>query len=146
MRRYILLIFILLSLCAFAEDNSFSIEKKILTKISHVLVPEKKVISIWYFGSKIPLSLSNNSFFDIVDDYKKADLIIIDEIGWKVKLDLHIPIVVLEYSLLKDYPDAVGAYFWQKGRPNIVMITPRIDKIGIKLPAEFKRYAESKVW
>ena len=141
-----LLICILLSLCSFAKDNSLSIEKKILTKISHVLVPEKKVISIWYFGSKIPLALSKNSFFNIVDDYKKADLIIIDEIGWKVKLDLHIPIVVLDYSFLKEYPTAVGAYFWQKGRPNIVLITPRIDKIGIKLPKEFERYAESKVW
>ena len=36
--------------------------------------------------------------------------------------------------------DVVGAFFWQKGRPNILFYKERLDKHKIRLSAEFDKY------
>jgi hypothetical protein len=58
----------------------------------------------------------------------------------------NVPIVALDYSLLKKDKNALGAFYWQKGRPNITFIANRLKKKGIKLPKEYERYIENNVW
>ncbi|QOP45919.1 hypothetical protein [Sulfurimonas paralvinellae] len=45
------------------------------------------------------------------------------------------------YSQLKN-PDVVGAFFWQKGRPNILFYDYRLKKHHIKLDKSFDKYIE----
>ncbi len=145
MKNLIYLILFSLSVYASQQGDNFLIEKKIMIKIAHAVVPDKRVIKICLQDTKFPVSIYKENF-TIVQDCKMADLIILGNNNNQNYSNKDKPIIVLDYNLLKRYPEAIGAFYWQKGRPNIVMIAPRIKKIGIKLPFEFKRYVESRVW
>ena len=45
------------------------------------------------------------------------------------------------YSHLKN-PNVIGAFFWQKGRPNILFYQKRLNTHHIKLNSSFNRYIE----
>lgn len=45
-----------------------------------------------------------------------------------------------DYHLLKRSEDIVGAFYWRKGRSQLLFIQKRLDKKGIGLPAEFKQF------
>lgn len=145
MKKFIILL--LLSLSLFGSNTTLlSVEKQIIKKILYAVVPGKKIINVYFQGSNIPKSIKTNKIIHIVKDYKEADVIIVEQKNCKQNKYFHKPIIVLDYNLLNKCPNAIGAYFWQKGRPNIVMIEPRIKKESIKLPDEFKIYLESRVW
>jgi len=46
------------------------------------------------------------------------------------------------YSHLKN-TNVVGAFFWQKGRPNILFYKKRLDKYNIRLGSGFDKYIEN---
>lgn len=46
------------------------------------------------------------------------------------------------YRLLRSSPQIVGAFFWSKGRPNIVFYKERLNRHGITLSDEYERYIE----
>lgn len=146
MKKIIIFLISALAVCAFAKSNDLPIEQKIINKITHALYPNKQIVLVYYYGKQLPLSIKTDPDLDITNNPDKADVIILGDDGWKGKEREDKPIIVLEYSLLKKYPMAIGAYYWQKGRPNIVMLSPRLRRMHIKLPKEFERYTESKVW
>ncbi|WP_457600641.1 hypothetical protein [Hydrogenivirga sp.] len=39
--------------------------------------------------------------------------------------------------------NCLGAFYWKKGRPNILLIKERLEERGIKLPPEYKKFIES---
>ncbi len=45
------------------------------------------------------------------------------------------------YSHLKN-SNVIGAFFWHKGRPNILFYQSRLDKNGIKLDSTFSKYID----
>jgi len=53
---------------------------------------------------------------------------------------------VLDYSLLDKYTNAVGAFYWKKGRPNIVFIRSRLEHNKIKLSKSYDKYIEDSLW
>jgi len=135
-----------MAVCGFAKEAHLSIEQKIVNKITHALFPHKKVVCVYSYGLENSLEFKNNPYAKLVDNVKKADLLFIGKSDFDKKKISKKPIIVLKYSLLKKYPSALGAYFFQKSRPNIVMLEPRLKKMHIKLPKEFERYTESKIW
>lgn len=56
------------------------------------------------------------------------------------------PIVVLDYALLKKYETALAAFFWKKGRPNIVFVDERIRSFNVSLPQSYEIYVEEELW
>ena len=52
----------------------------------------------------------------------------------------NIILFVTDYHLLKRSEDIVGAFYWRKGRSQLLFIQKRLDKKGIVLPAEFKQF------
>jgi len=146
LKKYLLFIIIFISVSAFARGTHLSIEQKVVNKITHALFPYKKVVSVYSYGLGDTSEFKNNPYTKLVDNVKKADLLFIGKSDFDKKKISKKPIIVLKYSLLKEYPSALGAYFFQKSRPNIVMLEPRLEKMHIKLPKEFERYTESKIW
>jgi len=55
-------------------------------------------------------------------------------------------IFVLNYNLLRSVPQSIGAFFFQKGRANIVLLQPKLQKHNIKASPELKPYLEEKIW
>ncbi len=135
------LFFISLSLYSFSltlED----IKIRIVAAVAHALSKDKIV----------KIELQNNRFLtDIegkkdhivfVDNCKKADIIITDSIKYIKKDCRNKLIFVTNYRAYKTTPDAVGALFWQKGRPVIIFNKKVIRKKHINLPDQFKQYED----
>ena len=55
-------------------------------------------------------------------------------------------IFALNYNILYDFNNAFGAFFWKKGRANIVIIEPRAKKLNILISKELEEYTEERVW
>ena len=72
----------------------------------------------------------------------KADIVFTSktkDINMKCKTGL---VFATSYYLYRHSPMVVGAFFWQKGRPNIIFRKKQLEKLGIKLPREFSKYVE----
>lgn len=49
-------------------------------------------------------------------------------------------IFVTNYQLLSVSEDVVGAFYWRKGRPQLLFIKNRLDKHNVVLPEEYKSF------
>jgi hypothetical protein len=117
------------------------IESRILTELISSIC-EKKVLKVYTDSQKIKKRLKNNNI-EFKDRCLDVDVAVLK---FKNEQCLQIPIITLEYDLLKFYPQSVGAFFWQKGRPNIVFIAPRLKQHHIKLNADFDPFIEETLW
>ncbi len=77
----------------------------------------------------------------VVNNCKEADIVLLSTLkdlpkGCKEKI-----LFGTKYKHLRN-KQVVGAFFWQKGRPNILFYEKRLQKQGIKLDASFKKYIE----
>ena len=48
---------------------------------------------------------------------------------------------VTNYRFLKRSTDIIGAFYWRKGRSQLLFIKNRLDKYGIVLPPEYKDFS-----
>ncbi|MFA5454792.1 MAG: hypothetical protein WC272_05685 [Sulfurimonas sp.] len=141
-----IIITLFLAILSSASENKDAIRAQIIEKIlSNVSMNE--VITIWSDNKELIAEFKKNSNLITTVNCEKATIIVIEN-----KENLHgdacknKPIFVLNYNLLKDIPNSFGAFFWKKGRPNIVIIEPRIESQNIKVSKELNAYIEEKVW
>jgi hypothetical protein len=52
------------------------------------------------------------------------------------------PIFTNNYRLFKNFPQIIGAFFWQKGRPNIIFDAERLKEQNIVLDPSYDKYIE----
>ncbi len=139
-----LLILIFLTLSLFASSiNKHQI--KILEKIMSEISIDKQIM-IWSDNPKITSELKNNTKFIGVDNCEEATVIILEN---KKNLTTKCEkkyIFVLNYRLLSDVSQSFGALFWKKGRPNIIILEPRIKSQSIKISKNLEPYLETKIW
>jgi len=55
-------------------------------------------------------------------------------------------VFVLDYNLLSKIPESFGAFFFKKGRANIVLLAPVLKKQNIKVSKALDEYVEEKIW
>ena len=140
MIRVILTLFSLFSLVL---SNEF--ELKIIKEILSNLEFKKKII---IYSSDQELSNSLKQNYHTTTNCSNANLLIIryqDDIPKNCKIKDK-SIFALDYELLYKTKNAFGAFFWKKGRANIVIIEPRIKKLHIKTTSSLDDYLEEKVW
>ncbi|WOE69471.1 hypothetical protein RZR97_10200 [Hydrogenimonas thermophila] len=132
-----LMFFILLSIFAFGSMQE--IEQKICNKILLSIFKEKRFIKVWYNSKNHYKNLKDKKFL-FVEIPDQADILIVDHYE-EILADK--PIFVKKYHLLRKYKNrAIGGFYWQKGRPNIIFLKSNLQKYNIKLPDEFSRYVE----
>ncbi len=96
----------------------------------------------------IYLHKDNNSIkkypgnLNIVTQCAKADLVILSTIKDIPKECLEKILFGTRYSHLKN-SSVIGAFFWQKGRPNILFYKKRLEKNSIELNPKFDKYIEN---
>lgn len=142
-----LILFLFFTIASFASEERVDIKAQILEKIlSSISIDE--TITIWTDDEELLLEFKKSSFLILTDECAVATLIVVahkkniqDNEDCKNK-----PIFVLNYELLKDIPESFGAFFWKKGRPNIVIIEPRTQLQNIIVSSELDAYKEEKVW
>lgn len=135
-----------LTIALFASDNKDIMRAQILEKIiSNISINE--TVTVWSDNKELLAELKKSTHIITSNDCAKATVIILEN-KEKIHDDAckNKPVFVLEYNLLKELPKSFGAFFWKKGRPNIVIIEPRIASQNISVSKELMVYVEEKVW
>ncbi len=139
------LIFIsLLFYIAFAfgesKEQIYKIEAEIISKICSALTGKSIGIKV-YLTENMKYIIKYSKIFIPVEKCSDADVIVA---GKKVQSCKGKIMVVTRDYLLKKYEDAVAAFYWYKGRPNIIFVEEKLKKHGISLPKEFLKYVDSE--
>ena len=142
--KFIILI-LLTTLLIFANSSGDKIKLKILQNIC-MGIETSKNMKIWSDEDSVKDAFISLHKFEVVNDFKKADLIILKNNFASLDKYKNKHIFVLDYNLLNKIPNSFGALFWKKGRPNIVFIKSRLDKQKLYLSSELKPYIEEKIW
>ena len=139
----LLFLFILSALLLSASDINHQVKilEKVVSEISL-----NKGIKIWSDDKNIIEELNKNSKFKTTLNCKDATCIILKDKKNLPKICETIHIFVLNYKLLSEIPHSFGALFWKKGRPNIVIVEPRIKAQNIKVTTNLRPYLEERVW
>jgi len=83
--------------------------------------------------------------FSLVNKIEDADIVLItrkEEIERLRKKEIPATTIFFttEYRLLKSYDEIIGAFYWRKGRTQLLFIRERLKKHDIKLPEGYKKF------
>lgn len=144
MKKIIFLLSIFVTLLSASNSNS-ELRLKILKNIISG-IENSKPMRLWSDDKEIMDAFSLSKNFVVVDRYEDAKMIILSKKSNLPNKVRSKHIFVLDYDLLYQIPESIGAFFWKKGRPNIVFIKPRLEEHSLKLSANLKPYLEDKLW
>lgn len=123
-------------------------EKEYATKIIKNLVEviDKSNTSVWIDDDSDVTGLLELKQLNVVKTCKNAKVLILSSDKSIPKHCISKPVLVLDYDLLEKHNNAVSAFFWQKGRPNIVFLKKRLQHFSISLPSTYDKYVEEQIW
>lgn len=126
-----------------AEITKSSIETQIIDKITVSMFPNQKV-TVWGETAYHKNIIQKSTQILPADHSTNATVLIVSK---KIPENIASNAVIIstEYSLLAKDPRIVGAFFWQKGRPNILFIRERMQNANIVLGHEFDKYIEDEL-
>lgn len=136
--KKILFTFILCTVHLFSAEITTA--TKIMEKISSALIHKNKILvfsedskntNIVKFSTKL-----QNSLF-----CEEAD-IVLTNVNMTSLCNEKVLLFTTNYLSFINSPDAIGAFFYQKGRPNIIFREENLKKHNITLPKEFDKYIE----
>jgi hypothetical protein len=146
----ILLILLTLFSLGFAEqkvfmldgyDKEIELEAKIVHKISSDIFKRRANIYIPDISEKSKEIYSK--YFDISKSCFDADFVFDkNNLSEQECIGAKTIYFTNNYRRLMSSPKYIGAFFWNKSRPNIVFIKDRLDKKRIYLSSEYKKYIE----
>ena len=139
MKKLLLILFTSLVLFASQAET----ERKIYDTILHTLLPQKKSIRLWTDSKSLADELQGLDDVELVENIDKADIAVVSK---KLPKDCSCLLFVTSYHLLKKYKErAVGGFFWQKGRPNILFLKKNLQKEGIRLASSMQQFVEDSL-
>jgi len=108
-----------------------------MDKISHELI-HKNIIKVVAVGDKEKQIIMHSTSMKNVNDCNEADMVLSGTtFPCKDKIAF-----LTRYKTFKKNTGAIGALFWQKGRPNIIFRKKVLQRYHIELPPEFTKYIE----
>ena len=113
------------------------IELAIISKIAHALV--KKPVILIYTDSQKYLIKKKYDGLRFIHQCQNADMALLRHFHKRCS---HKKVIVLDFWLLKKDKDALGAFYWQKGRPNVIFPQSRLEQRKISLPKEFESFID----
>jgi len=131
-----LLIMILYITHLFATDVELA--QSIYESIFSSIAPNKNLKV--YTDKRIDALSLKSDYFTMVQTCKDADIIVITNSDMVQKCQHKLIFGTRYHHLDNNY--VVGAFFWQKGRPNIVFSADVLSKNNIILPISFEKYIE----
>ncbi len=143
MRIFITLILSALMLFAYTKADHLKIQiiETIITNISI-----DKEIKVWCDDALIQKELVEHQKLKVADSCESATIVILKNKNNLPKECEDKHIFALSYKILSDMQQSFGALFWKKGRPNIIILEPRIEKQNIKTSKDLEPYLEERLW
>ncbi|MBK3332838.1 hypothetical protein GWK41_07130 [Persephonella atlantica] len=126
---------------AFAsEEQIHRVEAEIISKICSAISGKHIGIKV-YLTKNMKYIIKYSKIFVPVNSCENADIVVV---GKEIENCRGKIMVVTRYYLLKKYDNAVAAFYWYKGRPNIIFVKEKLKKYRISLPEEFLKYVDSE--
>jgi len=94
-----------------------------------------------YLYRKVPSIEKFDSHFQLAKDCKKSNIVIIKHIKDITDECKDKILFGTKYQTLSN-KNVVGAFFWQKGRPNILFYKTRLDQHKITLDKDLEKYID----
>jgi len=94
-----------------------------------------------YMYENIPSIKKFDSRFELVKDCNDSDVVILTHIE-DIRKECQEKILFGTRYQTLNYKSVVGAFFWQKGRPNILFYKTRLDQHNITLNKHFEKYID----
>jgi len=123
-------------------SSQVMISTKIVAKIIYALNSNAK---IWIDKKDNYTDVINIDKLNIINNCTNADVLIVKNEKNLINECKNKPILVFDYDLLYTNTNSVAAFFWQKGRPNILFIKERLDKFNITIPSKYNSYLIEKL-
>lgn len=140
-----LIFVLLLALSLLASDSSTDLEVKIIERVlGKISIDKEKVI--WSDNKEICDAIEKNKLIKTTQNCQEAAIIVLQDKKNLSKKCHHTIVFVLDYALLSQVPKSFGAFFWKKGRPNIVILKPRLKSLFIQASNDLNPYLEDKIW
>jgi hypothetical protein len=135
-----LLFIVIFLVCTFLAADDLKIEATIYNKII-IAITKKEKPKVYIYKQCKSLKKYPGKI-ELVAHCKDADIVIVTTLKNIPKMCFtKNKIFGTKYSHLKN-PHVIGAFFWQKGRPNILFYKYRLDQNNIKLDKSFNKYIE----
>ena len=138
MKKLILVLALVVSLFGGVEEQIYAL-------IIDAVFPQKHLVKVWVDDAKKREVFEHIRRVVLVRDAKEADMLFLyHEHKALQKCDDCIVFVGSYPLLLKTQKEAIGGFFWQKGRPNIIFLRKNLQARGIHLPKDFSKYIEDR--
>ena len=140
MKKFLIILgFILSNLYAFDNITTIKVYNKIITSI----FPKKETINIYVLNKKYIDLFEISTKIHVVSDIKKASIALVtneNELYKIRKLNKKIMIFATKEKLIFVDELIIGAFYWKKGRSQLLFIKDRLNKYHIKLPNEYDKF------
>lgn len=107
----------------------------------------EKVIAAMSEVSPIPADSPDGNFHELID--KSEQLTRASNPLFQLANDIcgnpKVPLFTMKYRLFKRCDNAVAAFFWMKGRPNIIYLKPRLEQFNLKVDPMMESYIEEEL-
>ena len=118
--------------------NDTDIEKQIYESFFSSL--SKSKVPTIYTDTKIASLSLVSDHFNLVDNCSDAEIVIMTQSDLSKECQSKI-VFGTRYRHLKQ-PYVIGAFFWQKGRPNIVFLGEKLEEKHITLDPSLEQFVE----
>lgn len=123
--------------------STAEVELKIYKSVLSSMFPNHQVVHVWSDNPKIKKLFQTIENIKIVSEQKDADILMLYKTKCKVPDKI---IFIGNYALLKQCKDkAVGGFYWQKGRPNLLFLRENLKAHNIVLPKKLEEFIEDKI-
>ena len=130
-----------LTIILLASDAQY--ELKIYKTLLNNVFPKKQTIKVWSDCPEKKNMFSHLHNIIIVKNINNADIMIVQK---QKNLPQNKIIFATNYLILKNYKkEAIGGFYWKKGRPNILFLKANLSRHHINLPPSFNDYIEDSL-
>lgn len=140
MKKFTILLFVVFNF-VFAFDAQTTL--KVYTKILTSIFPQQNTIKVYIPNKEFAKVLNSSDIINVVDNINEASIAIVTTIKelQEVKAKKTDKIVfATKEGLLNEGASVIGAFYWKKGRSQLVFIKSRLKKYHIKLPNVYDKF------
>lgn len=141
--RPLLIIWAALSF-SFLQASEIDIATQIIDKTLNSLFPNKTSVKTWADTTYHKEVIKHSENMQLANSEKEAEFYLIEKKLPKT-IKKNVLIFTTNIDLFYDNDQVIGAFYWQKGRPNLIFLRERLKKYNIKLSSEFENYIEDSL-
>lgn len=141
MRRFVL--YFTLAANLLAQESDLKLHAKMMDKLAtDIINKEQTTICDPTYGRSYSPYLKRAQMLNTCSD---GDIAIVSSAS-QIQGHKNQIIIVTNYNLLNTIPEAIGAFYWQKGRPNLVFIRSRLIEKQVRLSSEYIKLVDERVY